>query len=237
MTGLRLAGALALCLYVTAAQAQERTLPAELEALGDQIFQARTAISLLRTGDFQLREELTRVLETVQQDAATLRARLSTASGSAEGTRDALRALQGRVDAVRRRARSGESVSGQGLGPTAVAGSGTRDLQPLDIPANTVAAIRLLQAVDSAAPGHDVVEAVTAEPVTVADRLIAPTGSLLRGTWTTRANRSELVFHQIQIGYTTWAVDGALERPMAARLKAGDPLRLRLSPTAPNTAR
>ncbi len=222
---------MALCLLLTGVSAQEPSPVAPLEALRDQLFQARTAISLLRTGDFELRGELTRELDAVQREIEGTQG-----SGTRPSALDAavVRSLGERVATVRRRARSGESVTGQGLGPTAVAAAGVRDLQPLDVPDGTLAVVRLLQAVDLDAPeGAGVIEAATAEPVAAAGRTIAPAGALLQGTLMRQDGRFVLVFDRMQIGYTTWSVSAVpLQRP-ANRLRAGDLIRLQLQKPGP----
>lgn len=233
MTRPALRAVLAWCLLLADVRAQEPSHAAALDVLRDQIFQARSAISLLRTGDFQLRETLTRELDAVQREADVLRNGPPGGDGPAGAVPDAgrIRRLADRIDTVRRRARSGESVTGQGLGPTAVAAAGVRDLQPLDVPADTLAVVRLLQAVDVTEAGASgIVEAVTAEPVTAGDRTIAPAGALMLGVLAKDGARAALVFDRIQIGYTTWALNGMPSETPAPRLRAGAVIRLRLGP-------
>ncbi|MGE0394261.1 MAG: hypothetical protein AB7P67_11905 [Vicinamibacterales bacterium] len=236
MRGPALGAALALGLLLAGVRAQEPVPEATMESLRGQIFQARTAISLLRTGDFQLREELIRELDAVQREADGLR---SDRTRDAAPASTAIRVLADRVETVRRRARSGESVTGQGLGPTAVAGAGVPDLQPLDVPPDTPAVVRLLHAVDfDDAGASDVVEAATAEPVTAGGRAIAPAGALLRGAVVRDRGPATLVFSRIQIGYTTWVVTGVPAETSAPRLRAGAVVRLRLHPpAAPDSVR
>lgn len=225
---------LALCLLLAGIHAQQPDPAGPLDVLRDRLFQARTAVSLLRTGDFRLREELTRELDAVQRALDWPRE-----SGPQAAPRDAaaLRALGDRIDAARRRARSGESVTGQGLGPTAVAAAGVRDLQPLDVPAGTQAVVRLLQAVDLDTPDDGaVIEAATVEPVTSEGRGIAPAGALIQGVVARQGSQATLVFDRIQIGYTTWVLKAVPAEAPAGRLRAGSLLRLTLHPPDPLTA-
>ena len=210
---------LALALVAGTARAQESNRASEADTLRQSIFQARTAVALLRTGDYRLRAELTGELDAIQA--------LATRPGLDPAT---VRDLTTRTDAVRRRARSGESVSGQGLGPMAVAVPAPSALAPFPGPAGTGAVVRLLQALDLTETAGGVIEAVIAEAVTQEGRVIAPVGTLILGRRTAAASSAGLHFDQIQIGFTTFAVDGRPEDPVPTRLRAGDRLRVRLSP-------
>ncbi len=206
-----------------------------LDGLRNAVFQARSAIASLRTGDFRLRGELTLDLDAAQQALDALAARAATGAMPAPAE---VAAIRQRIEEARRRARSTETVTGQGLGPSAVAGPAPTTLQPLDLPAGTPARIQLLQRVDPATsqPG-DIVEAVVVDAVTVQGRIVAPVGALLRGAVADVAGHTRLALNQIQIGYASFLVGGGTALPSEAVLSAGSILRVELSPPARATDR
>ena len=72
-----------------------------LQAAADELFQARTAVALLRTGDFQLRTELTVALDRAARDLAAFRT--ARADGHAALASDVTR-VRASLAEVRRRA-------------------------------------------------------------------------------------------------------------------------------------
>lgn len=198
------------------------------QRLEDALFQARTAISLLRTGDFRLRGELTEELDRVRTEVSAL---VSNQAAGRRVDRAVLLTLLERVDAVRRRARGPESVTGMGLGPMAVAPSRSPETAALDVPPGTTASVRLLHAVDLGSMQlGDRVEAVTAEPIRSGSRLIAPAGSLLRGL-AEAPGPGTLVFDQILINVTTYRIRATAVVPRTADvMRAGVLVTLRLDP-------
>ncbi len=211
------------------AAAAEQATRADLQQVEDALFQARAALSLLRTGDFRLRGELTDELERVRTESTSLSARV--AAGEPVD-RERVLAIRERVDVVRRRARGPESVTGMGLGPTAVAPPVSSDVLPLDVPRATIGVARLLEAVNlGTLRVGDRIEAVVAEEIRDGARLIAPVGALLRGVAEAGPSQPELVFDQILVGFTTFRIRGTLTGPgwQGAR-PAGALIALRLDP-------
>ncbi|MEQ1898680.1 MAG: hypothetical protein ABL971_14995 [Vicinamibacterales bacterium] len=193
-----------LLLTAPSALAADRASQSDIQQVEEALFQARTAVSLLRTGDFRLRAELAGELERARAESSDLRSRLA-AGGPVE--RGVVVAIRERVDTVRRRARGPESVTGMGLGPTAVAPPVSSELTSLDVPPGTVGVARLLDALNlETLQVGDRREAVVAEDIRVGARVVAPAGSLLRGMAEAGASGPALVFDQILIGFTTFRV-------------------------------
>jgi hypothetical protein len=210
------------------AAAQAVVTTGDLEQLSNAIFHARSEISLLRTGDFRLRIQLS---ETLDAAVATLASVPAGASGPSDPTENQrLQEIRQLVDEVRRRARGPESVSGQGLGPMVIASVVPSSVPPLDVPTGTLTTVSILQALDPATwrPGK-MVEAVTTTEVRAGKRLIAPAGSLLRGSVDLAG--AHLVFHEILLSYVTyriWAVP--VTSAWTGPLRAGEALLLRFAP-------
>lgn len=193
-----------LLLTARLAVAADPATTADIQQIDDALFQARTAVSLLRTGDSRLRGELTGELERARAESSGLRARLATGELVDRGL---VVSIRERIDAVRRRARGPESVIGLGLGPTAVAPLVPPDVRPLDVPPGTRGVARLLEAVDlGALRVGDRIEAVVAEDIRVGTRVVAPAGSLLRGVAEAGPSLPALVFDQVLIDFTTFRV-------------------------------
>lgn len=198
-----------LLLTARLAVAAEPATHADIQQIDDALFQARTAVSLLRTGDFRLRGELTGELERAHTESAGLHARVT--AGEPVDRAHVL-AVRERIDAVRRRARGPESVTGLGLGPTAVAPLVSPDVRPLDVPPGTVGMARLLESVNlGTLRVGDRIEAVVAEEIRKGARVIAPVGSLLRGVAEAGPFQPALVFDQILVGFTTFRVRATLQ--------------------------
>lgn len=194
----------ALLLAARLAVAADPATTTDIQQIDDALIQARTAISLMRTGDFRLRGELTAELERARAESSDLRSRLA---AGVRVERAVVVAVRERVDTVRRRARGPESVTGMGLGPTAVAPPVSSEVTSLDVPPGTVGVARLLDAVNlETLKVGDRREAVVAEDIRVGARLVAPAGSLLRGMAEAGASGPALVFDQILIGFTTFRV-------------------------------
>lgn len=143
-------------------------------------------------------------------------------------------ALRERVDTVRRRARGPESVTGMGLGPTAVAPLVSPEVRPLDVPPGTVGVARLLEAVNlGTLRVGDRIEAVVAEEIRDGARVIAPVGSLLRGVAEAGPSQPALVFDQILIGFTTFRVRATPSTlTSTGTIRAGTLFSLRIEPGA-----
>lgn len=219
-TGVRLlAGAVvAACVVVAGAAAQDTAGTADIRNLRDAVFDARTDLARLRTGDAVLHKELRAELDAIRDRIAEFEARLNRAESL---SRTDYIAVRDRIAEVRRRARSELTVSGAGLGPGASAPEpGDMPAVLLEVPARTPVDVQLLASFDPAAARMgDRIEGATVKPVIVKGRVVVPAGTLMRGTITAirPTKTATLRFDETKIDFRTYRIDATVNVDRALR--------------------
>lgn len=239
--------AAALLAFATAASAQQGVSSSDIQRLQDQVYQASSDVSRLRSTDRALASRLETELDELRDEVIYLKVKLRK-----EGTvdRSEYAALRDRLDDVRSRAR-GESGLTTAPPRSDRPGTGTygttegrRDDRPAGasgqsaIPVGQEIDVRLQRELSSdTAQVEDRFEAATVVDLYRGDEVLIPAGSVLRGVVSSvhRASRTErkgemtVAFDQITVngrsypmrGTVTQALESEGIRGEAARIGAG----------------
>lgn len=197
---------LVLILGLGTARAQTQTVTStDIQRLQDALADATRDVSGARARDAALANRLETELSDLRDEVAYVRVKLRKNESVA---RSDYFDLRDRIDELRSRAR-GEGAGRTGGATTAGASSG------LDVPAGTEFDVRLSQSLSSATNlVEDRFEATTLVDLRQGDRVIVPTGSVMRGvvssvTKTSRTERTgkmTVAFDQITIGKRAYPI-------------------------------
>ena len=207
---LRAVIAAALLAIASAAGAQQNVSTSDLQRLQDQIFQASSEVSRLRTSDSSLASRLETELDDLRDEVTYLKVKLrkdGTVSRSEyTDLRDRLQELRTRARGDSRDSTSSTSTSrsgaGSGSGSGAGYGTGSSDARRDDrrpsgrsaIPEGQEIDVRLQTALNSdTAQVEDRFEATTAADLYRGNEVLIPAGSILRGVVSSvnRASRTD----------------------------------------------
>lgn len=206
-----IATALALGVVGIGLSAQSTVTASDLERLRDDVFEAGTDLSRLRTGDATLLKALRANLDALRAEVAALEGRLHRGQSVPDAEYVAVR---DQLQAVRRTARSERTVTGAGLGPAALAPEPSSvPLVRLEIPDRSRLDVRLLNGLNPATTRFaDQIEAATVRDLTAAGRVVVPAGSLMRGTVVRRTASATdpssvaVRFESVTVDYRTHAI-------------------------------
>lgn len=220
----------------------------EIQRLQDQVYQASSDISRLRSTDAALASRLQEELDELRDEVTYLRVK-QRREGNV--SRSEYVEIRDRIDALRSRARGdssyGSGTSGSRSTTSGTAGSGTRTSDPADrpartgdsiIPVGTEIDVRLQNQLSSdSAQVEDRFEATTVVDLSEGNRVLIPAGSLVRGIIRSvdRASRTDrkgsltVAFDQVTIngrsypmrGTVTDAIESEGIRGEAGRIGAG----------------
>jgi hypothetical protein len=208
--------------------AQSAVTTSDVGRLRDEVFEASTDLSRLRTGDSILLKALRAELDDVRVRLAALEARLER---DEKISRDEFVAIRDEIQGVRRAARGERTVTGAGLGPAAPAPDpASIPTVTLDVPRHTRLDVRLLAGLDPATSRvDDRVEAATVKDLVVDGRVVVPAGSLLRGVVSVRNAPSSkgkpgalvVRFDAVTVDYRTHRIAAVTLRRVQRPLLAG----------------
>jgi len=219
--------------------AQQAVTQADIQRLQDNVYQAGTDISQLRTRDAARATQLQTELDELRDEVIYLRVKLRK-----EGSlpRAEYASVRDRIEDVRTRAR--QTPAAAAAAPPSAAATSARSTAPAaagataEIPAGTEMDVRLSGRLNSGmAKVEDRFEATTLVDVNVGGRTVVPAGSVMRGVVTdvepaTRTNRTArltLSFDQLTSngraypirGTVTQAIEGEGLRGEAGRIGTG----------------
>ena len=223
------------------AAAQSNVTSADVQRLQDNIYDASRDLSQLRSRDAALASQLQSELDDARDDAVYLRVKLRRNEPISRSEYDDLRS---RVDTIRSRARGDSSVgpSGSQLPPSErdrdypptgerdyprdssrPAGSVGRTSNPNEVPAGTEFDVRLEKTLTSAtAQIEDRFDATTMVDLMNGDRVLVPTGSVMRGVVSSvqkaghieRKGSLTLAFDQIRINGRSYPIRATVEQAL-----------------------
>jgi len=219
--------------------AQQAVTQADIQRLQDNVYQAGTDVSQLRTRDAARAAQLQTELDELRDEVIYLRVKLRK-----EGSlpRAEYASVRDRIEDVRTRAR--QTPAAAAAAPPSAAATSARSTAPAaagataEIPAGTEMDVRLSGRLSSGtAKVEDRFEATTLVDVNVGGRTVVPAGSVMRGVVTdvepaTRTNRTArltLSFDQLTSngraypirGTVTQAIEGEGLRGEAGRIGTG----------------
>ena len=223
----------------TTAAGQPAVTQADIQRLQDNVYQAGTDISQLRTRDAARATQLQTELDELRDEVIYLRVKLRKEGALA---RTEYASVRDRIEDVRTRARS--QAPAAAAAPAAPARPAARSTAPAsagaatEIPAGTEMDVRLSGRLNSGiAKVEDRFEATTLIDFAVGGRTLVPAGSVMRGVVTdvepaTRTNRTArltLSFDQLTVsgraypirGTVTQAIEGEGLKGEAGRIGTG----------------
>lgn len=242
MTKQLVRSALALSLFACAAtvSAQQSISPTDIQRLQDQVFQASTDLSRLRSNDPDLASRLESELDELRDEVIYLKVKIRK-EGSVN--RSEYGELRDRLQDLRSRARG---TSGGGASGRVTGGIPPRDDTRVETPASGTRGIPAGQEIDvslerelssDTAQVEDRFQAITVADLYRGNEVLIPTGSMLRGVVSSvnRASRTDrkgsltVSFDQITVngrtypmrGIVTQAIESEGMRGEAGRIGAG----------------
>ena len=236
-----LAAVSAAALSIATVAAQQNVTQSDIQRLQDNVLQATTDVSQLRSRDMSRANELQTEIDDLREEVIYLKVKLRK-EGSV--VRSDYASVRDRIEDVRTRAR-GDSfyaaappASRYGTGQATSRGTTTSAARGGEIPAGTEMDVRLSGKLNSGtAAVEDRFEATTLVDVNVDGRTLVPAGSVMRGVVTdvqpgTRTNRTSKMtvsFDQLTVngrsypirGTVTQAIEGEGIRGEAGRAGVG----------------
>ncbi|MBI3050250.1 MAG: hypothetical protein HYY76_18290 [Acidobacteria bacterium] len=229
---------------VEAAAGQQAVTQADIQRLQDNIYQAGTDISQLRSRDAARASQLQAELDELRDEVIYLRVKLRKEGSLA---RSEYADVRDRIETLRTRARTQTPAAASTAPPGPAAGAGqpaaARTAPPtagatVEIPAGTEMDVRLSGRLNSGiAKVEDRFEATTLVDINIGGRTVVPAGSVMRGvvtdvepaTRTNRTARMTLSFDQLTVngraypirGTVTQAIEGEGLKGEAGRIGTG----------------
>ncbi|OFW07018.1 MAG: hypothetical protein A3I61_03265 [Acidobacteria bacterium RIFCSPLOWO2_02_FULL_68_18] len=222
----------------SSAEAQQAVTPADIQRLQDNVYQAGTDVSQLRSRDAARATELQTELDDLRDEVTYLRVKLRKEGSLA---RSEYADVRDRIEALRTRARS-QTPAVASAAPAAAAGQPAAAPPAagaaVEIPSGAELDVRLSGRLNSGTANvEDRFEATTLLDFTIGGRMAVPAGSVMRGVVTdvepaTRTNRTArltLSFDQLTVngraypirGTVTLAIEGEGLKGEAGRIGTG----------------
>jgi hypothetical protein len=203
--------------------AQPAVTQADIQRLQDNVYQAGTDISQLRTRDAARAIQLQTELDELRDEVIYLRVKLRKEGSLA---RSEYAAVRDRIEDVRTRARSQTPAAAAPPATPAAGSTAARSSAPaaapgatVEIPAGTEMDVRLTGRLNSGiAKVEDRFEATTLVDFNVGGRTVVPAGSVMRGvvtdvepaTRTNRTARMTLSFDQLTVNGRSYPIRGTV---------------------------